>query len=188
MCSTSPSSGRSRVGSGRGGAPGVGGYLRGVDRAAGHAGGRQLRNDRWLPWRAPPRSRLRVLRGSASVARWSQARVLTHSRRPRARRNLQIDWPAADHQITVLCLHALVGRVLAMATGGSAPHGRRAIGPGPRAGSRSRSPIRALTKALAGALALVERGSALHRPHPGAEIADRQADEIGSPSARRSRA
>jgi hypothetical protein len=31
--------------------------------------------------------------------------------------------------------------------------------------------------ALAGALALVERGEdALHRPHPGAEIANRQAD------------
>ena len=81
-------------------------------------------------------------------------------------------------RIAVLGLHALVGRVLAMAR--ALPCRLLMVGEplrrGPRAEADPSLQQRAFDEAaIAGAMALVKRGeNALHRPHPGAETANRQ--------------
>ncbi len=87
---------------------------------------------------------------------------------------------STDHQIPVLGPHALVGRVLAVAR--TLPGRLLAVGEPLRRCPRTETDRglqqRAFDEpALAGALALVEGGEdALHGPHAGAEIADRQPD------------
>ena len=84
------------------------------------------------------------------------------------------------HQIAVLGPHALVGRILTMARAlpGEFFVVGQPLGRGPRAEADRGLQERAFDEAaLAGALPLVEgRQDALHRPHLGAEIANRKAD------------
>ena len=116
-----------------------------------------------------------------------KARVLAPFRVPQGYRTTCPDrlTGGADHHITVPCLHALVGCVLTMAR---ALAGRllvvgEPLGRGPRAETDRGLQERALDEpADAGPLAFVEGGeNALRRPHPGADIADRQADRNRRP-------